>query len=101
MSVLVAFSVSPMGGDEHVGAAVAQAVRVVRESGLSNRTDAMFTTVEGDSYDEVMEVVNRAIKAVADAAPRASAVIKIDYFPGRAEGMESKVATIEEHLGQT
>jgi Thiamine-binding protein len=30
------------------GEEVADAVRVVRESGLPNRTDAMFTTIEGD-----------------------------------------------------
>ncbi|MGH3584067.1 MAG: thiamine-binding protein, partial [Mycobacterium sp.] len=36
--MLVAFSVSPSGGDEDgsVGAAVAEAVRVVRASGLPN-----------------------------------------------------------------
>jgi Thiamine-binding protein len=46
--MLVAFSVSPMGVGEDVAEYVADAVRVVRESGLPNRTDAMFTTVEGD-----------------------------------------------------
>jgi hypothetical protein len=46
--VLVAFSVTPLGVGEAVGEVVAEAVRVVRESGLPNQTDAMFTTVEGD-----------------------------------------------------
>jgi uncharacterized protein YqgV (UPF0045/DUF77 family) len=46
--VLVAFSVTPLGIGEGVGEVVAEAVRVVRESGLPNRTDAMFTTIEGD-----------------------------------------------------
>jgi uncharacterized protein YqgV (UPF0045/DUF77 family) len=46
--VLVAFSVTPIGTGEGVGEAVAEAVRVVRDSGLPNRTDAMFTTIEGD-----------------------------------------------------
>ena len=48
--MLVAFSVSPSGGDSNdsVHDAVAAAVRVVRESGLPNRTDSMFTTIEGD-----------------------------------------------------
>jgi uncharacterized protein YqgV (UPF0045/DUF77 family) len=46
--MLVAFSVTPLGTGEGVGDIVAEAVRVVRESGLPNRTDAMFTTVEGD-----------------------------------------------------
>ena len=46
--MLVAFSVTPIGTGEDVGEAVAEAVRVVRASGLPNRTDAMFTTIEGD-----------------------------------------------------
>ena len=46
--MLVAFSVTPLGIGEGVGEVVAEAVRVVRESGLPNQTDAMFTTVEGD-----------------------------------------------------
>ena len=46
--MLVAFSVTPLGTGEAVGEIVAEAVRVVRESGLPNRTDAMFTTIEGD-----------------------------------------------------
>ena len=46
--MLVAFSVTPLGTGEDVGEIVAEAVRVVRESGLPNRTDAMFTTLEGD-----------------------------------------------------
>ena len=39
MSVLVAFSVSPVGVGEDVGALVAEAVRVVRASGLPNRAE--------------------------------------------------------------
>jgi len=56
--VLVAFSVTPLGTGEAVGEVVAEAVRVVRDSGLPNQTDAMFTTIEGD-WDETMAVVKR------------------------------------------
>jgi uncharacterized protein YqgV (UPF0045/DUF77 family) len=42
--MLVAFSVTPLGVGEEVAGYVAEAVRVVRDSGLPNRTDA----VEGD-----------------------------------------------------
>lgn len=47
--MLVAFSVSPTAADEtgSVSAAVAAAVRVVRESGLPHRTSSMFTELEG------------------------------------------------------
>ena len=47
-AMLVAFSVAPSGAGDSVSEAVADAVRVVRASGLPNRTDAMFTTIEGE-----------------------------------------------------
>jgi uncharacterized protein (TIGR00106 family) len=100
MSVLVAFSVTPMGAGEHVAESVAEAVRVVRDSGLANRTDAMFTLVEGDDLAEVMAVVQRAIEAVAARAHRVSTVIKIDQFPGREDGLNAKVAAIEQRLSR-
>jgi hypothetical protein len=40
--MLAAFSVTPLGVGEGVGEIVAEVVRVVRTSGLPNRTDAMF-----------------------------------------------------------
>jgi uncharacterized protein (TIGR00106 family) len=98
MSVLVAFSVTPLGVGEGVGELVAEAVRVVRASGLPNRTDAMFTTVEGDSWDEVMAVVKAAVEAVQARAPRTSTVIKVDWRAGVTGALEGKIATVEEFL---
>jgi uncharacterized protein (TIGR00106 family) len=95
--VLVAFSVTPIGTGEAVGEAVAQAVRVVRDSGLPNRTDAMFTTLEGD-WDEVMAVVKLAVDAVAARAPRVSVVLKADIRPGVTGALTAKVETVERYL---
>ena len=96
--MIVAFSVTPLGVGESVGEYVADAVRVVRESGLPNRTDAMFTSVEGE-WDEVMEVVRRAVDVVAARAPRVSLVLKADVRAGVDDGLTSKVQTVERHLG--
>ncbi|HTR92213.1 MAG TPA: MTH1187 family thiamine-binding protein [Trebonia sp.] len=96
--MLIAFSVTPLGVGEGVGEVVAEAVRVVRASGLPNRTDSMFTTIEGD-WDEVMAVVKDAVDAVAERAPRVSLVLKADIRPGVTDGLTSKVDTIERHLG--
>ncbi len=95
--MLVAFSVTPLGTGEDVGEIVAEAVRVVRESGLPNRTDAMFTIVEGD-WDETMAVVKRAVDAVAARAPRVSLVLKADLRPGVTDGLTAKVETVERYL---
>ena len=98
--MIVAFSVSPAGGDDTggVGAAVAEAVRVVRASGLPNETNAMFTNIEGE-WDEVMAVVKQAVDAVAAAAPRVSLVLKADIRPGYTGQLAAKVERIERQLG--
>jgi uncharacterized protein (TIGR00106 family) len=95
--MLVAFSITPLGVGEGVGRQVADAVRVVRDSGLPNRTDAMFTTIEGE-WDEVMDVVKRAVEAVD--APRVGLTLKADIRPGVTDGLTSKVATVERHLSE-
>ena len=95
--MLIAFSVTPLGVGEGVGEIVAEAVRVVRASGLPNQTDSMFTTIEGD-WDEVMAVVKNAVDAVAARAPRVSLVVKADIRPGVTDGLTSKVETIERYL---
>ncbi|MCL2583117.1 MAG: MTH1187 family thiamine-binding protein [Streptosporangiales bacterium] len=95
--MLVAFSITPLGTGEGVGEIVAEAVRVVRESGLPNQTDSMFTTIEGE-WDEVMDVVKKASDAVARRSPRVSLVLKADIRPGVTDGLTSKVETIERHL---
>ena len=100
--MLVAFSVAPSGGssdrpggsDGSVSEAVAAAVRVVRESGLPNRTDAMFTTVEGD-WDACMGVVRRAVEAVAPFGSRISLVLKADIRPGRSGELQGKLDRVE------
>jgi uncharacterized protein (TIGR00106 family) len=98
VSVLVAFSVTPLGVGEGVGEIVAEAVRVVRDSGLPNKTDSMFTVIEGDTWEEVMAVVQRAVEAVASRAPRVSTVIKVDWRAGATDAMTQKVASVERHL---
>jgi uncharacterized protein (TIGR00106 family) len=95
--VIIAFSVTPLGVGEDVSKPVAEAVRVVRASGLPNRTDAMFTTLEGE-WDEVMAVVKQAVDAVAALAPRVSVVLKADIRPGVTDGLNSKVDKIERLL---
>ena len=95
--MIVAFSVSPLGGDDSVGDAVAEAVRVVRASGLPHETNAMFTNIEGE-WDEVMAVVKRAVDAVSAVSPRVSLVLKADIRPGHTGQLAAKVARIDEAL---
>lgn len=102
--MLVAFSVVPSGGPTQPNApadslhhAVAAAVKVVRDSGLPNQTDSMFTTIEGD-WDEVMAVVKGACDAVGSYGSRVSLVLKADIRPGHTGELKGKVERLEKAL---
>jgi uncharacterized protein (TIGR00106 family) len=95
--MLAAFSITPLGVGASVGAPVADAVRLVRESGLPNETNAMFTNVEGD-WDEVMALLKRCVETAAAGAPRVSVVMKIDYRPGIEGALAGKVDSVERRL---
>jgi uncharacterized protein (TIGR00106 family) len=98
--MLLAFSVAPTttsAPDGSVSDAVAAAIRVVRDSGLPNRTDAMFTTIEGE-WQEVFDVVRRATDAVLAVSTRVSLVMKADIRPGYSGQLDAKVQRIEDAL---
>jgi len=98
--MIVAFSISPTSGDDtgSVSEAVAAAVRVVRDSGLPNETNSMFTNIEGE-WDEVMAVVKQAVDVVAAVSPRVGLVLKADIRPGFTGEMSAKVERVERLLG--
>ena len=95
--MLAAFSITPLGVGDSVSANVAEAIRLVRESGLAHETNAMFTNVEGE-WDQVMGVIKAAVDVVAVRAPRVSVVIKIDHRPGVDDALHGKVESIERRL---
>ena len=100
--MLLAFSIAPSGPDStgSYSQAVAEAVRIVRASGLPNRTDAMFTTLEGE-WDEVMAVVKACVEAMAPYGDRVSLVMKADIRAGYTGQLEAKVSRVEERLSAT
>ncbi|MEA5454855.1 thiamine-binding protein [Sinomonas sp. JGH33] len=113
--MIVAFSVAPSGerpaggGDtpssssstpaDSVHDAVAAAVKIVRESGLPNRTSSMFTEIEGE-WDEVMDVVKRATEAVGRYGTRVSLVLKADVRPGHTGELNGKVERLERAIAE-
>lgn len=99
--MLFAFSVAPSASDESgsVSAAVADAIKVVRDSGLPYELTSMFTTIEGE-WDEVMPVIKAACDAVAAHGPRVSLVLKADLRPGYDGQLTAKVDRVRGRLGE-
>lgn len=95
----MAVSIAPFGIGDELAAAVAEAVKVIRASGLPNRTTSMFTEIEGP-WDEVMQVVKEATFVLARKGIRTQVVLKADVRPGYTNMITTKVDKINKLLGR-
>lgn len=93
MNTLIAVAIAPFGVGDELSSEVAEAVKVIRESGLPNRTYSMFTEIEGE-WDEVMRVVRDATFVLAEKGIRTEVILKADVRPGFSHMMDEKVARV-------
>ena len=93
MNTLVAVAIAPFGVGEELSAEVAEVVKVIRESGLPNKTYSMFTEIEGE-WDEAMKVVKEATYVLAEKGIRTEVILKADIRPGFTNTMEAKVEKV-------
>lgn len=98
MNTLIAVAIAPCGTGDELAPEVAEVVKVIRASGLPNRTTSMFTEMEGE-WDEVMQVVRDAAFVLAGKGIRTEVVLKADIRPGYRNMMETKVEKVDRILG--
>lgn len=99
MNTLVAVAIAPFGVGDELAEHVAEVVKVIRESGLPNKTHSMFTEIEGE-WDEVMRVVKEATFVLAEKGIRTEVILKADVRPGHEDMIHKKVAVVDELLGE-
>lgn len=99
MNTLIAVAISPVGTGEELSRDVAEVVKVIRESGLPNKTSSMFTEIEGD-WDDVMAVVKRATFVLAEKGIRTEVVLKADIRPGFTGTMSGKLERLDNALAE-
>jgi len=97
MNTLIAVAIAPVGTGDELSEHVAEVVKVIRESGLPNKTNSMFTEIEGD-WDDVMAVVKRATFVLAERGIRTEVVLKADIRPGFSGMMDGKIDRLNEAL---
>ncbi|MBR0060784.1 MAG: MTH1187 family thiamine-binding protein [Selenomonadaceae bacterium] len=99
MNTLIAVAIAPVGVGEELSKYVAEVVKIIRASGLPNKTYSMFTEIEGD-WDAVMAVVKRATFVLAEKGIRTEVFLKADIRPGVSNMMTGKVDRLEEALAE-
>ncbi len=97
MNTLIAVAIAPVGVGDELAPEVAEVIRIIRESGLPNRTNSMFTEIEGE-WDEVLQVVKEATFVLAEKGIRTEVVLKADVRPGFSNTMQRKVAKVDSLL---
>ncbi len=94
MNASIAIQVLPkVDSDAEVVRIVDEVIAYIKSSGLNCYVGPFETTIEGDSYDQLMEIVAECQKvAIRAGAPSVSAYVKIVYKP------EGGVLTIDEKV---
>jgi uncharacterized protein (TIGR00106 family) len=93
------FSITPVGKGVSVGSYVSRCLDIVDRSGMPYRLNAMGTVVEG-SFDDIMTLIARCHKAVAEDCERVSTIVKIDDRKGVTGQLDAKVKGVERRLGR-
>ena len=83
MSASIAIQVLPkVETDEEICRVVDEVIAYIQGTGLHYQVGAFETTIEGESYDELMDIAKECLKvAVRAGAPKVSAYIKAVYRP--------------------
>jgi len=98
-TVLVGFSIAPIGVGDKLSKYVAGALKIVIRSGLDYRLTPMQTCVEGD-FDRVIKVIAACHKYMIKQAPRVLTHITIDDRRGRTGRITGKIKSVEKVLGR-
>ena len=94
MKASVAIQVLPaMENDEELVRVVDEVIDYIRAQGLNYYVGPFETTIEGEDYDQLMDIVKECQHvAIRAGAPKVSAYIKVGYEP------EGEILTIDKKV---
>jgi uncharacterized protein (TIGR00106 family) len=96
--MIALISVAPEDHWEHMSSYIADAVRLLKESGLFYEVGPMGTTIEGEP-EQVFEIMKRMHLEIRKKSKRVSTLIKIDDQVNRPTGrMREKVKAVEDKI---
>jgi len=100
MSVLLEFSMFPTDKGESKAEYVAKVLKIVDASGYDYQLTPMGTIIETYTIEEALEVVQDAYMALEPYANRVYSSLKMDIRKGHMGRLKSKIAAVEEIIGE-
>ncbi|MHC4498904.1 MAG: MTH1187 family thiamine-binding protein [Planctomycetota bacterium] len=98
--MLVDFSIMPVGKGESLSKHVAEAVKLIIDSGLPYKVGPMATSIEGN-WDEVMDLIKKAKDKMLETCNRVIITIKIDERKDTRDRLTGKLESVERQLGRS
>ncbi len=94
MSTIAEISIFPIGEGESVSSHVAEAVKVIEQSGLDYLVGPMGTCIEGE-WERVMKVVTDCMNAMKKNSGRVYMTLKVDHREGAEGRLRGKLDSLD------
>ncbi len=100
MSVLLNFAMFPTDKGDSVSQYVSQIINHIKESGVSYKLNPMGTTIETDTMEEALNIVQESYNILEPVSNRVYCSINIDAQKNKGNRMNGKIASIETKIGE-
>jgi uncharacterized protein (TIGR00106 family) len=100
MSVLLEFSMFPTDLGESKSKYVSKVLDMIDKSGVKYQLTPMGTIVEVSSIKDALDIVQKSYDVLEPYSNRVYSSIKIDMRKGKADRMDSKIVSVEKHIGE-
>ncbi len=100
MSVLMEFAMFPTDKGESVSEYVSKVLQMIKNSGVAYKLSPMGTTIETDTMEEALEILNKAYKELEPYSNRVYSNVKFDIRKNKQNRLKQKIASIEKHIGE-
>lgn len=97
--MLIQFSLFPTGGGDSVSGEVSKVIDIIDNSGLTYKTSAMSTVIEGE-WDRIIPVINKCRLKLKENNSRVYMVLTMDDREGATDRISGKIESIEKKLNR-
>ncbi len=100
MSVLMNFAMFPTDKGTSVSKYVSRIIDMLRASGCSYKLGSMSTTVETDTMQEAVSILEKAYSLLEKDSDRVYSAVTFDIKKSEKGRMTQKINSIENHIGE-
>ena len=99
MSVILDFSMFPIGKEESLSTYVAKIIKILEKNNITYKLNPMGTSIETENLRDALDIIYESYKSLEIEANRVYSVIKLDIRKNRKIGsMEKKIKSVKDKI---